>query len=258
MMMRVTQVFWSPRAALAALLLCGPALVAAVPATAQDVPSLVHRAVTQYGNEHRGLLGFSRHVNFTLHAGLLSRDVRNEVGVLMQDGAYTRVRYYSAQTDAKTDDAKDLQRQEDQANADIASGHGFVKRPVDPRFVGDYRFEPAPCPQCAAGRVAFAFTSTIHDRQHGHGLLILDESTARVEQIAYTLDQAPEHATAGEMTETFGEGLPGLWTCVKVDETYRGHMGPIGGVATMSTTLDHFRRFTESDTALAAMAAGSI
>src|SRR5580704_7255020 len=120
---RMTLSYWSPRAALIAALLCA-APVTALPASADDVPSLVHRAVTQYGAEHHGLLGFSRHVNFTMHAGPLSRDVRNDVGVLMQDGAYTRVRYYAGQTDAKTDDAKDLQRQEDEANADLAAGRG--------------------------------------------------------------------------------------------------------------------------------------
>jgi hypothetical protein len=261
MFTRMTLSYWSPRAALVAAFLCA-APVMALPAAADDVPSLVpslvHRAVTQYAAEHHGLLGFSRHVNFTMHAGPLSRDVRNDVGVLMQDGAYTRVRYYNGQTDAKTDDAKDLQRQEDDANADLAAGRGFVKRPVDPRFVADYRFASADCADCAAGRAAFSFTSVVHDRQHGHGTLIIDNASGRVDQISYTLDRAPDHAASGEVVETFGEALPGLWTCLHVEETYRGHLGPIGGTATMTTTLDHFRRFAQVDTALAAMASGSL
>ena len=245
-------------AAGALALACFAAFPWARATAADDVPALVRRAVAEYAADHRGPLGFSRHVVFTLHAGPLSRDVRNDVGVLMRDGEYQRVRYYTGETNGKADDAAALQRQEDQANADIAAGRGFVKRPVDPRFLDDYRFATAACADCAVGREAFAFTSTVHDRQHGHGTIVIDAATGHVEQISYTLEQPPEHATSGDMTETFGEALPGLWTCVRVLETYHGRVGLIGGSASMTTTLDRFHRFPQLDTGLAALSAGSI
>ena len=227
----------------------GPLGVAAT----EPAPPLVKRAITLYEGEHRGDLGFSRHLNFKLHIGPIARDVKNEVGILMRDGAYVKVAYYSSTTNGKSDDAAELQKQEDKATADIAAGRGYFKRPVDGRYSDDYRFETTSCDGCAAGEDAFAFTSMIHDRWHGHGTLVLDRATARVVRISYTLDKPPDHASSADAVETFGEGMPGLWTCTHVDESYHGRLGIVSGTATMSYTLDHFKRFAQLESGLTAL-----
>jgi hypothetical protein len=225
---------------------------------AEPVSTLVRKAVAQYAADNRGDLAFSRHLAFSLHVGPMAHDVRNEIGVLMHDGAYMRVRYYSAATNGKTEDDSELRRQEETANGDLAGGRGFFKRPVDPHYTADYRFDSAACAECTAGEVAVAFTSLVHDRQHGSGTMVLDETTGRVHSIAYTYDRPPEHASAADGVETFGEAIPGLWTCLHVQETYHGHLGLIGGTASLTYTLDHFRRFAQLDAALAALDAHSL
>lgn len=224
----------------------------------EPAPPLVKRAISLYEGEHRGELGFSRHLTFKLHVGPIAHDVKNEVGILMRDGAYVKVAYYNSSTNGKPDDAAELQRQEDKANADIAAGHGYFKRPVDGRYADDYRFDTATCDGCATGEDAFAFTSMIHDRWHGHGTLVLDRATARVVRISYTMDKPPDHASSADAVETFGEGMPGLWTCTHVDENYHGRMGIIGGTATMSYSLDHFKRFAQLESGLAALSQHSL
>ncbi|MBV9647808.1 MAG: hypothetical protein JO043_10120 [Candidatus Eremiobacteraeota bacterium] len=238
------------------LVLCG--ITPLQGAASEHVPPLVHRAIARYAAEHRGELGFSRHLTFRLHAGPLIHDVSNEIGVLMRDGAFVKVRYYSATTNGKPDDAAELRRQEDRANADLGEGHGFFKRPIDPRYVADYRFEWAPCADCSAGQQAFAFSSVVHDEQHGHGIVVIDSSGAHVERLSYALDRAPDHASSADVVETFGEALPGLWTCLRVQETYHGHLGLISGTATLSYSLEHFHRFTDLESADAALTERSL
>jgi len=243
---------WSIRILLAALLtgaVLGPFGVAAT----EQAPPLVRRAIALYEADHRGDLGFSRHLSFKLHVGPMVHDVRNEVGILMRDGAYVKVRYYSSETNGRPDGSSEMQRQEDKANADIAAGHGFFKRPVDARYSDDYRFENASCDGCAVGESAFAFTTTVHDRWHGHGTVVIDNATARVVRIAYTYEKPPDHATSADAVETFGEGMQGLWTCTHVEENYHGRMGLIGGTATMTYTLDHFKRFAQLESGLTAL-----
>jgi len=235
------------------------ALVAPLCASSGDSASgLIHRATALYAAEHRGEVGFSRHLVFRLHVGPVTHDVKNEIGVLMRDGAYLKVRYYDADLNGKADDATELKRQEDRANADLAAGRGFFKRPIDPRYTDDYRFTPTACDGCASGEEAFAFTSLVHDAQHGHGSVVIDGTTGRVQRLSYTFERPPEHANSAEAVETFGEGLPGLWTCVRVDETYHGKLGPFGGTATMTYTLDHFKRFAQRGSGLAALNEGTL
>jgi hypothetical protein len=236
-------------AALSALAIGG----ALLPAGAQeDPPPLVHRAVMEYAATHRGNMTFSRHLAFAMHVGPIGKDVRNEVGILMRDGAYVRTKYYSGETNGHPDNDAALRRQEQSANDDLAAGRGFFKRPVDPRFVDDYRFEIAACP-CERDTEKIQFTSVVRDAQHGDGTLVVDKATARVLSIEYEMNRPPDHASSGHVVETYGDAGPGVWTCVHTEETYKGKVGFVGGNATLTYTYDHFKRLSNADAAVAAL-----
>jgi hypothetical protein len=244
------------RPALRALVAVGFALGLCRPLAAQDdLPPIVRHALATYVAEHRGNLAFSRHLTFQLHVGPISRDVRNEVGILMHNGEYVRTKYYSAETNGKAEGDADLQRDEERANDDLASGRGFFKRPVDPHFVDDYRFEPADC-DCPRSVDAIRFTSTVRDAQHGDGVVRIEKASGRVVSIEYAMNKPPDHASQGRVVETYGDALPDLWTCVAVEETYSGRVGFVGGSATLHYTFDHFRRFSEQTAAIAALTKG--
>jgi hypothetical protein len=246
-----------PTVPLACLLLAGVA-PSAVPAAPDGTPQLVRRAIADYGTEHRGELAFVRHLTFALKVGPVTHDVNNEVAVLMRDGDYVKVHYNDQSTNGKPDAATQVKHDEDKANADLSAGHGFFKRPIDPHFSDDYRFEAVSCDGCSSGEDAFAFTSSVHDVQHGHGTVVIDSASAHVVRVEYTLEQPPEHASSASGVETYGEPMPGLWTCVRVAETYHGRLGLIGGAATMTYTLDRFRRFSQLASGLAALSEGSL
>jgi hypothetical protein len=231
-----------------ALAVCRVAAVAA-----DDPPPIVKRAVAEYAADHRGAIAMSRHLSFTMHVGPMGQDVTNEVGIFMHDGAYVKTKYYAGTENGKTDDDASLRKQEDKANEDIAAGKGFFKRPMDPRFTADYKFDESPC-ACWHDTEHVKFTSLVRDASHGDGTMIIDKATARVQSIEYDMNKPPDHATSGHVIETYGEAIPGLWTCVKVEETYSGKVGFVGGNAHLAYTLDHFRRFAQTDAAVAAIA----
>jgi hypothetical protein len=245
------------RVTVAALALAGLWLVSSRPLAAQDdTPPIVRHAVAAYTAELHGNLAFSRHLSFELHVGPMTRLVRNEVGILMHDGSYIRTKYYSGESNGKVDSDADLRREEDRANSDLASGRGFFKRPVDTRYMADYRFEPAACETCPRGAEGVKFTSVVRDAQHGDGLMQIRKASGRVLSIEYSINRPPDHASQAQVVETFGDALPDLWTCIAVEEIYHGRVGFVSGNATLHYTLDHFRRFSQQDAAVAALTKG--
>ena len=227
--------------------------LATAAASTDGQPALVRRAVETFAGEHRGTLLAERHLSFSLHAGPFSRDVNNDVGIVLSDGVYVRTKYYDQTSNGKTDDDATLRTAERDANRDLDDGRGFFKRPIDPRYSDDYHFEPADCADCAAGERAFSFMSKVRDDQHGDGTATIESSSGHVVLLSYTLDKAPPHATSAHVVETFGQALPKLWTCLRVAETFNGRMGPIGGSASMHYTLDHFRRLATKSAASATL-----
>jgi hypothetical protein len=247
-----------PRRALAGLacaaLACSIWSFASTPASSEDeTPPIVRRAVSEYATQTRGNLAFTRHLTFSGRIGPMKKEVTNEVGILMRDGSYVKTKYYSGQTNGQSDSEADLRKQEQHANDELAAGRGFFKRPIDPRYVEDYRFETTTCDDCRHEAQAVRFTSLVRDEQHGDGILLVDKTSARTYSIDYDMNRAPEHASTGHAVETYGEATTGVWTCLKAEESYKGHLGVVGGGATLSYTYDHFRRFAQADAAVAAI-----
>jgi hypothetical protein len=201
-------------------------------AAADEPPPIVRKAVADYALQTRGNLAFTRHLTFSMRVGPLNKQVTNEVGIVMRDGQFVRTKYYTATTNGQTDSDAAIRKQEQQANDELAAGKGFFKRPVDPRFVDDYRFEETACSDCKHDAQAIRFTSLVRDNQHGDGILTVDKG-GRLYSIDYDMNVAPDHASSGHVVETFGEATSGLWTCLRSQETYKGHLGFVGGAASL-------------------------
>jgi len=224
----------------------------AAPAPAA-VPAIVERAVTTYTAEVRGEIGMMRHFSTSIQAGPVRHSETSESGVLLTDGAFTKIKYYQVTQDRKAFDTTKLAQRDSQTNADWAAGKIFFKEPYDPRFIGDYQYGPTTaCTDCPAGTVAVTFTSTLRDAQHGKGTMWIDSAGARVTKLTYSPNAFPPHANSGTVTETSSESS-GIWYVTRIDESYRGHELILTGTGTFTGTFDHFRRFpnvTAGDTAL--------
>lgn len=223
-------------------------------ATASSVPPIVLRASTTFGATLHGVVGMQRHFSTELHVGPITHTEDSDSGLLMQDGRFVAIAYFRIVRDGHPFSPAQIQQRDDETNRAWAGGKVFFKEPYDERYVADYSFQPqTSCSGCRPGVEAVGFASTIHDSQHGSGIMYVDPSSDRVVKLSYTPYVLPSHASSGSVTETGGWGLPDLWYAVRIDETYRGQMFLIDGTGTFSGVFDNFRRFASLDAGEAAL-----
>ena len=195
-----------------------------------------------------------RHFATVINGGPIHHSEESDSGLLIDDGAYVKIKYYRIVQDGKLFNASKTADRDKQTNADWGAGKVFFKEPYDRRYTGDYTFaEPGTASACPAATIAVNFKSTIGDMQHGNGTMCVQTASERVVKLTYVPNALPPHATSGSVTETSAEVLPGVWYVTRIDETYSGHAFIVHGTATFTGVVDHFKRFTtilEADTAL--------
>jgi len=234
------------------------ALAACASQAAETPAAIVERAVVAYTSEVHGAIGMMRHFSTSIQAGPVRHSETSESGVLLTDGAFTKIKYYQVTQDRKAFDATKLAQRDSQTNADWAAGKIFFKEPYDRRFSEDYQFAlAAACADCPAGTVAVTFTSALRDAQHGKGTMWIDSASARVVKLTYSPNAFPPHANSGTVTETSSESS-GIWYVTRIDESYRGHELILTGTGTFTGTFDHFRRFPSVTEGGAALGNGTI
>jgi len=223
-----------------------PAPTAAAPETAA---SIVERAASAYAADVHGILGMERHFSTVISAGAIQHSEVSDSGLLLNDGAFVKIKYYRIVRDGKTFSKPAIAARDAQTNRDWTAGKVFFKEPYDRRYIHDYRFElRTPCSDCPAGTVAVSFASAAHDTQHGEGKMWISTSTWQVQRLSYVPYVLPPHATSGSVTEVSSEVLPNMWYVTRIEQAYRGRDFIISGTGTFTGTVDHFRRFhSESD-----------
>ncbi len=196
-----------------------------------------------------------RHFSTEVRGGPVTHGEQSDSGQLMHDGHFVKIAYYRVVRDGQAFSAPQIQQRNEQTNKDWTAGKVFFKEPYDPQYINDYSFgrRQAGCPACPAGADAVSFASTIHDSQHGSGVMYIDTSNAHVVKLTYSAYMLPPHASSGSVIETGGQALPDLWYVVRIDQTYHGHEFVISGTATFTGTFDHFRRFSNVSSGEAAL-----
>ncbi len=229
-------------------------------ASGSGVPSIVLRASSAFRTTMRGVVGMQRHFTTEVRGGPVTHGEQSDSGQLMQDGQFVKIAYYRIVRDGQTFSSSQIQQRNDETNNDWAAGKVFFKEPYDPHYISDYSFEQsqAACSACRPGTQAVNFASTIHDSQHGSGVMYIVTSNARVVKLTYTAYVLPPHASSGSVTETGGQALPDLWYVVRIDETYRGHEFVLSGTGTFTGIFDHFRRFSSLSAGESALQAQTI
>lgn len=227
----------------AAFLVCATAAAAVSPARAgSEAPEVVQRAASLNAVAMSGAFIEERHIDLNVSAGPAHYSEQNDAMVLIEDGAYKHMRYMRIVQNGKVLSADDLTQRESQNNDDLEHGKAFFKQPFDARYLRDYTYTDTAC-ACGPHARQIAFHSDVRDDQHGDGTMVIDPSTGLVMNVTYTPNVLPQHASSATTVETFGEAVPGVWTVVRIDRTYGGHVAFIRGTGTMTERLDHFQRF---------------
>jgi hypothetical protein len=119
-------------------------------------------------------------------------------------------------------------------------------------YVSEYTFARAPCAACAPGTVAIAFSSDMHDAQHGSGTLIVDLARA----VVLRETQAPYDfggmAKSGTIDVDFGESDIG-WRPRAVVGNFQGNVGPFNANAHLEDSLRDYKRYPTVESAIAAL-----
>ncbi len=221
---------------------------AAAVSAQSGIPPIVTQAAQFAAASTSGVIVHERHISVVAVAGPAHFSATNDAMLLLSDGAYRHIHFLRMAENGKTLSAEQVAKREDQNNTQFEKGEGFFKQPFDRRYLTDYDYTTV---SSSGSQVTVGFNSGLHDEQHGAGQMQIDPSTGRVLSVSYQPYVLPDHASAGNVTETFGEALPGFWTIVRIDRTYSGRMLFVSGHGTASETLDHFHRFTDADAGFA-------
>lgn len=208
------------------------------------IPPVVEQAAHADANETLGVIVMQRHFTVNAAAGPLHFNHADDAILLMTNGEFSRMHFLRMEEDGHASSASDLASLDEKTDRTLQRGDGFFRQPFDQRYLSDYEYTIVPC-ACAPSVVEVRFTSSLRDNQHGCGDMRIDEETGHVISLSYTPNVLPPHASSGIVTETFGQALPGLWTILRIESLYTGHLFFFAGHGTVSEVRDNFHHFTD-------------
>ncbi len=166
-------------------------------------------------------------------------------------GVVVRKRVLRAIDDGRTAAADELARRS--ASADPPSSRFGMHLPVQPAYVGEYRYGT---PRVEGDQVAVDFTATVRDAAHGDGSLAFARDDGRIARIVYTPCVLPEHATSMSTTLAYGRVGADRWDVISVTSSFTGREAFITGGGSSVTTFAHYHpaaTAAEADAALDAL-----
>lgn len=166
---------------------------------------------------------------------------------------------YSQITDnGRTYSQQDLDTHTADSNAGWMAGKAFFREPFESGHLNDYTYDGSgDAGLCAASAAVVHFTSKLRDQQHGDGSMCIDRTTKHVLILKFVPAALPQYASAGVITETLGEALPGTWHVLKIEEHFSGHVLFIHGTLDITADYKDFRRFNTLDEGLASLGGNS-
>jgi hypothetical protein len=230
---RRTRFFVSAALATSMLLARGPSVRAA--SGDAEAPDAAMRRVAAASSEiDRGIVGYHSDSELHVDAGPYHHTSTESRWFVLRDGKLV---------------ATGLR-----ASSGPSFGKGEERQSHEPwgPYVFEYAFARAPCPECAPGTDAIAFSSAIHDADHGSGVLIVDRARAIVlheHQVPYDFGGL---AKSGTIDVTFGETELG-WRPRTVVGDFQGSVGPFNANAHLEDTLHDYKRYPTVESAIAAL-----
>lgn len=210
---------------------------------ALDAPPALIEVAHRFAAASRGIVAFRLHRVFDVHAGFSSRHEDLVLNGILQNGRVVRVRIISYTINGKPADDSTQAALESQYEHP-APGTVFAL-PFDPRYLRAYQYQSV-----EPGTIAF--TSTVRDATHGDGTFSYDAGN-NVVAYSYQPGALPQYAKSGVIADRRSQVLPGYWAVTQETQQYKGAYGPFPGAATVQIIWSNFRRFSDLQSAAAAL-----
>ena len=208
---------------------CGPGLSSAAAGFApDDAAELMRRVAATYARSAGGVVGVRSHSVLTIRAPLFRRRIARDGWFVFVDGELARS---SERRDERQPPLRD---------------------PYRAQYARGFRFCLVPCPDCARGTVAVAFSSPSRDAEHARGRLVIVSATATIVSLIETPYKLPWPTQDGELVATWGAAAGG-WFPLAISGNFTGRIGPFLGRATYAQALSSYGRFANVDAAASAL-----
>ncbi len=240
-----------PCLALAALLSAAGGLAprAALAAAWPSDPSALARAVAvSYETEERGVVAFDVTQNSAIRGGLFHRDDLDVTAFVEADGKLSHKVVLRHSEGGKSEDRAALDKRAAQPESPL--GRFGMRLPCDPAAQADYSFDP-PKPQ--ADGVVLPFHARVRDQAHGDGQIVLDPAGAHIASIDFKPAVLPDRASAATVSIAFGPLAAGRYGIARIVRTFDGHVGPLRGRVTSTSTYGNVRAFASASAAAEAI-----
>src|SRR5512146_1176365 len=157
-----------------------------VGASAPVVPDVLSKAAAANDSALGGTVVSVRHISVSVAAGPAHYSEQNDALVVMEDGAFTRVRYLRVVQNGKGLSPDQLVQRDEENNHELERGSAFFKQPFDRRYLQDYTYGGQITVRAPNNESEITFRSLIRDDQHGDGTMRIDNASGRVIQVIYT------------------------------------------------------------------------
>ncbi len=235
------------RTVAAALAVAGVGMVpfaAGAAAWPTDPTALARAVATAYETEERGVVAFDVTQNTAIRGTMYHRDDQDLTAFAEADGRVTHKVVLRHVEGGHAEDKAALAKRTAEPEAPL-SRFG-MRLPCDPTALADYTFD---APRVQSDGVVLPFRARVRDQAHGDGQMVLEPGGAHIASIAFQPTVLPDRATAASVLITFGTLAPGRYGIARIVRTFDGHVGPLRGRATSTSTYGNLRVFTSATAA---------
>jgi hypothetical protein len=222
--------------------------IAAAPALATGFPPLVKLALDHQAQDVAGVMAFEARADLQIDVPMTKRAMSWRAWVIDRDGQAVATKILALTADGKPAGAAEREKMETKINEHVDK----TQMPFDRRYASRYVFAPAPCADCEPGAQAFSFRSTLRDKDHGDGVLLIGKD-ARIHRMNFTPCEMPDHVSSANVVLKAAPIGPNWWGVTNFSTHFAGGVGPLQGGMKFAQSQSGYRRFASVEAARAAM-----
>jgi hypothetical protein len=217
---------------------CSLLAFATAPALAADLPPLLKRAMDQHAQDIAGIVAFEARANSDFHAPIFNGVVKWRAWVIQREGKSVDTVLISLIKNGHAASVAEREKMETQMN----HNHDTTLLPYDKRYAAAYTFAATRCAPCEAGEQAFSFRSTVRDKDHGDGQLVVGPD-GHIKRMTYTPNEMQAHVSSASVALEVASVGPHWWGVTHYSAQFAGGVGPVKGGMILEQAQVGYRRF---------------